>query len=1114
MNTTFPLACLVFILKIGTANAQTPKDATVPLTATVSTNPANITLNWENPTASTLLIQRRTKGQTGNQWVQLLSATNSTQNTLSDNNVAIGQTYEYRIARTTNIAAHGYAHVAVEAPVTDHRGTLLLLVDADLAVPLAAELERLRDDLSGDGWRIKEHFVDGTATVQSVKNLIVADFNTNPAEVRAVLLLGKIPVPYSGNSAWDGHSDHSGAWPADAYYADVDGTWTDIAVNNSSPTRAANKNVPGDGKFDQSIIPSAVELEVGRVDFRRLTMGTFGASTTDLLRRYLNKNHDWRTGAYTVEQKALVDDNFGYFSGEAFAANGFRNAYPLVGAANVSSADFFDDTHPQSYLMGYGTGPGTYTSAGGVGNSGNFANDTVNIVFSNIFGSYHGDWDYETNPLMPAALASRGGILTCAWAGRPHHFYQALASGETMGYCMKETQNAQFNNAYFNTFGRSGAHVALLGDPTVRAHIVAPPSNVSAVAACGKVSLEWKPSPDDDVVGYHIYRSKEKHGAYTRLTTEAIAATTFTDDNPSTDTLHYQVRAIKSQTSPGGGVYWNNSTGVRASVLSPSYTPPTVSIVSETNTLNCATPEITLTAFSDSTGAAFQWSGPNNFAASGQSVLIDTTGIYTVAATFPDGCVQFDEVSILGDYSIPVIPPFPDLVVDCNNPCVALHLPDFPEIEYYLDSVLLPGTSPFSLCAAGSYTLLAQSKLNGCSASQPLEITADTISPLISIAGIGLITCSSPTIALMATSSVPGTLYTWSGPGAFHSNASNVAITIPGTYFLMAVNPSNGCTTTTSIAIEGDGTLPDITAAGGSITCNNPTVQLAGGSSTPGSTFLWTGPSGFTSSLEDPSTTMPGTYLLTVTSPNGCSAQAAAMVTIDTIGPLVILEPYGQLDCEHPCVTAFFYQLFPELTADSVVVCEAGNYTYIATGPNGCTTTFPFEVTQAPTDGIVSITGTPESAPGANDGAIQLSIAGGNPPFTFLWSNGATSQHLLNIPGGTYSVIITDAGQCTYTASITVETLVSTLEALVFQQFALSPNPTDGRALLLIQLHRPALVRVTASDAAGRLLWAVPEATTSTLSLPIDLSAHTPGTYYISVVIGHQVFTRKMVVAR
>jgi len=57
-----------------------------------------------------------------------------------------------------------------------------------------------------------------------VKSIIINEYIADPANVKAVFLLGQIPLPYSGYLNPDGHSDHKGAWPADAYYADMDGS--------------------------------------------------------------------------------------------------------------------------------------------------------------------------------------------------------------------------------------------------------------------------------------------------------------------------------------------------------------------------------------------------------------------------------------------------------------------------------------------------------------------------------------------------------------------------------------------------------------------------------------------------------------------------------------------------------------------------------------------------------------------------------------------------------------------------------------------------------------------------------------------------------------------------
>ncbi len=640
-----------------TLHAQSSsQDAALALEATADTVQLSIALKWPNPAPANTVIKRRKKGQAGNQWTTLINQTNSTLSTYTDTNLEKGATYEYVVRRTTTYSSTGFVQVAMLAPVVDFRGKILIFIDSTTADATGIELKKFKDGMRGDGWQTVPIKTGPSSTVQSVKSRIISEYNADPLHVKAVLLIGNIPIPYSGNVAWDGHTDHYGAWPCDNYYADVDGVWTDVSVNTTSPARDANDNVPGDGKFDQSTMPSSAELMVGRIDFRHLNPTSFGVSSTaDLYNRYFRKNYLWRNGQYRVANRALVDDNFGYFGGEAFAANGYRNAYPLVGAAHVVAGDFLNDTDTSSYLMGYACGPGSYTSAYGVGNSTEVAADSINVVFSNIFGSYHGDWDYDNNPLMPSALASRGGILSCSWAGRPHWFMQGLASGEPIGYCSLETIRASSNSEYVSTsaYGASGAHVALLGDPTVRAHIIAPVGEINAVSTCTAVEISWTASPDTGILGYHVYRSTSLDGPYVRLTNQLVTALSWTTDGTVSDTFYYQVRPVRIEQAPGGGFYYNSGVG---KILQHIHVgAPLVALTSDNPVLTCDHPCAQLIANIDAPGQPIEFfvSGPD---------LIDSTwtvcqpGLYSLQATnLSNGCVATASQGIDANFNLPII---------------------------------------------------------------------------------------------------------------------------------------------------------------------------------------------------------------------------------------------------------------------------------------------------------------------------------------------------------------------------------------------------------------------------------------------------------------------------
>lgn len=578
------LVCLLYSwVPVKSVNFST--DYSVQVSATALTSPPQLVFTWPGHSdAREYTIYRKKKES--DDWGTPFAVLAGTATTYTDTAVALGSAYEYAFIRssfrdTTPYKAYGYIYAGIHVPEVEARGTLLLLVERSVEDSLLPELARLQSDMRGDGWRVVRRSVSRTETVLKVKELIRSVYTTD--SINAVLLFGHIPVPYSGNINPDGHPDHLGAWPADVFYADMDGRWTDTEVDNDTTAgqRDANKNIPGDGKFDQNTPPSKVELLIGRVDMDNLPL--FHYTEIELLRRYLDKNHAYRTGQFPVVYRGLVDDNFKDYR-EGFASNGWRNFAPMFGANHVDSGDFVPTTAPSGnsllidsfYQWSFGCGAGNFVSAAHVTHALHLASDTVVLrtVFTVLFGSYFGDWDSEDN-FMRAMIAAPGYTLTCSWAGRPYWHFHHMALGETIGYSTRLTQNnttAYIANPFYSFVAR-WISTALIGDPTLRMHIVAPPSHLVLQQQREQqtVSLQWHSSPVP-VLGYVVYRAANAHSAFQRLNTIPTTDTVYTDSLPIAGSdVRYMVRAIVLQTS-GSGAYYNLSQGVEQSMSIEPFT--------------------------------------------------------------------------------------------------------------------------------------------------------------------------------------------------------------------------------------------------------------------------------------------------------------------------------------------------------------------------------------------------------------------------------------------------------------------------------------------------------------------------------------------------------------
>jgi hypothetical protein len=486
-------------------------------------------------------------------------------------------------------------------------------------------------------------------------------------------------------------------------------------------------------------------------------------------------------------------------------------------------------------------------------------------------------------------------------------------------------------------------------------------------------------------------------------------------------------------------------------------------------TLTCAVTDITISSTIATAGATGVWTGPNGFTSTQNDITISVPGVYLYTVTALNGCISAPSSTVPQDIQAPENVTAAGGQLDCNSPSIPL------QGGSSTSGVTYTWTGPGSFSSTqqnpqvtnpGTYTLVVTNPNNGCTTTTTTEVTLDPTVPDIAVVADSL-TCAVQSVVLQTTTTTPNVTFAWTGPGGFSSTQEDPSVTAPGNYTVVA-KASSGCTSTFVYAVTQNIQAPGATAQGDTLTCTVPTGTIIGGSPTAGVSYAWTGPGGFTSGIANPVVTQTGTYTLTTTSSNGCTSIATAEVTPDQSIPQITVTT-GTITCAVPSIQLSATSAnVPNATwqwtgpgnfisnLSNPTVSQPGNYSVVATAPNGCSATTGGTVADD-TDGPAVNVGTPDELNCTTTQVALLATVPTPGSYLFQWGtqsgnilSGANTQNPQVSQAGIYTVVVTNTSNgCTTAENVEVEVNPATPSGVALVEKDVSCfGSTDGLAII------------------------------------------------------------------
>ena len=388
-------------------------------------------------------------------------------------------------------------------------------------------------------------------------------------------------------------------------------------------------------------------------------------------------------------------------------------------------------------------------------------------------------------------------------------------------------------------------------------------------------------------------------------------------------------------------------------------------------------------------------------------------GAYIVSITDASGCKSSDTVTITGPSALVLNTTVTNASCGiCNGSISTIASGGTPGYTYAW-STGATAASANGLCA-NSYTLtLTDSK--GCTNSFTVPVS-NTSGPSASTVTTTPASCfgnSDGTATVTPRGGTAPYTYSWIGSGATGQTETGLAA---GT-FIVQIADANGCKKFDTATVASPAAII-LNALTNSPTCGsaNGQVKITSAGGTPAYSYSWnTG--ALTSTI---AALAAGSYTVTVTDSKSCTS--SSVVLLNSIGGPLLSTSVVSATCSSTCngiasvtITSgsgpFSIKWSNNATTDTITNLCAGTYTCTVTDANLCTNQAVVTI-GAPAALAESTTSTQPSCTGVCNGSIAIAANGGTKPYTYLWSNGASSPSLNALCAGTYSLTLTDANSC------------------------------------------------------------------------------------------------------